>query len=67
MNGVRRLSAYQDTLEREILAFELRYTCDDCAHFDPEKSRCAHGYPTEPHRRTAEAEVVFCKEFELGT
>jgi hypothetical protein len=43
--------------------------CEDCALFDeaqPERARCAHGYPTAPHRRpTAEGTPVnFCKDFE---
>ncbi len=49
----------------------LRFTCDDCAMFDPERARCAHGYPTEEHRRARyerepDAPIVFCKEFDLA-
>lgn len=50
-------------------AHHLRMHCEDCALFDaaqPERTRCAHGYPTEPHRRpSAEgAPINFCKDFE---
>ena len=53
-------------LAREMIRFDLRFTCEDCAHFDEAHERCAHGYPTLPHRRGASTElVIFCKEFEL--
>ena len=48
---------------------ELRFTCDDCAHFDPSAAVCAHGYPVAPHRPSEVVigtVVIFCKEFELG-
>jgi hypothetical protein len=52
--------------EREACA--LRFTCDDCAHFDAERERCAHEYPTDEHRRARyedpRALLVFCKEWE---
>ncbi|MBX7195974.1 MAG: hypothetical protein K1X94_28220 [Sandaracinaceae bacterium] len=52
--------------ERE--AFDLRMSCEDCALFDDARAACAHGYPTEPHRRPADwsthREVQFCKDFE---
>jgi hypothetical protein len=56
-------------LVEEARASALRFRCDDCAHFDDEGERCAHGYPIAPHRPAALAPgvvVVFCKEFELG-
>ncbi len=52
----------------------LRFTCEDCGHFDPRHEACRHEWPTEAHRRAryeaplpaSEAvEVTFCKEFEL--
>jgi hypothetical protein len=53
--------------ERE--RFALRFTCEHCAHFDPDRERCAHGYPTAEHRLARyddeTAPVVFCKEWEL--
>jgi hypothetical protein len=51
-------------LREQIERFQLRFTCDDCAHFDRDGEACAHGYPTEEHRRPR-AMVVFCKEFAL--
>lgn len=51
----------------EAKEFSLRFTCDDCAHFDGE--RCAHGYP-EGERRDRSVregdEIAFCKEFEAS-
>jgi hypothetical protein len=56
-----------ERLREEASRFALRFACDDCAHFDAARSRCHHEYPAAP-RRTAldEAELSFCKEFELG-
>jgi len=54
---------------REANTFELRCTCDWCAAFDSEHTRCAYGYATEPHRHlpmAVDQEFVFCKAFELG-
>ena len=49
--------------------FVLRFTCEDCALFDPELQRCAHGFPTDEHRdahyASREAPLVFCKDFEM--
>lgn len=55
--------------QRDRQRFALRFTCEDCALFDPEHESCSHGYPTEEHRRayyeSREALLVFCKDFEL--
>lgn len=54
-------------LREEARRLLFLFRCDDCAAFDPTRERCAHGYPTEPHRRTLDAdEIVFCKEFDAG-
>jgi hypothetical protein len=52
----------------EVRRFELRFTCESCAHYDPELRTCGNGYPVEPHRERPLAllgDWVFCKEFEL--
>lgn len=54
--------------ERERYA--LKFTCEDCTHFDAPKSRCAHEYPNKMHLRAAfepgaEVHAMFCKEFEF--
>jgi hypothetical protein len=57
-----------DQLRREASEFRLRFTCEDCAHFAPERGACAHGYPNEAHRSldlTVVEACEFCKEFEL--
>ena len=57
-----------ETLRRQAAEFGLLYRCDDCAHFEAERARCSHGYPTEPHRKRLEdgGFIVFCKEFDAG-
>jgi hypothetical protein len=58
--------------EEERARFELRFCCEDCAHFDGAEGTCRHDWPTELHRRARYLsdprevrDVVFCKEFEL--
>ena len=53
--------------DEESVRFELRFCCEDCGHFDRLTQGCAHGWPSELHRRqtTDEAQIDFCKEFEL--
>ena len=49
----------------EVRRFDLRFACDDCAHFEPE--RCLHGYPLGERRARVLSvgdHVEFCKEFE---
>ena len=54
-------------LDEEAARFGLVRHCEDCALFDPERDKCAHGYPTEQHRKNAsEKLVVFCKDFEAA-
>ncbi|HEY8429927.1 MAG TPA: hypothetical protein VIL20_16205 [Sandaracinaceae bacterium] len=52
--------------ERSRLGF--RFTCEDCAFFDPAAESCSHGYPTGEHRAARyedpSAGLVFCKEWE---
>jgi hypothetical protein len=49
--------------------YALRFTCEDCALFDPCAERCSHGFPTDEHRlrhyARRDAPLVFCKDFEL--
>lgn len=62
------ITRVDSVLVEEAARFALSFTCDRCAHFDPERRTCANGYPAEPHRDvTLEVggEVLFCKEFEL--
>jgi hypothetical protein len=42
----RRLPAFR----AERMRFELRFTCEHCTYFHPERERCTHGYPTAEHR-----------------
>ncbi|MGZ3416603.1 MAG: hypothetical protein ACXVEF_24950 [Polyangiales bacterium] len=53
-------------LLEEARRWELRFTCDECAHFQGD--RCAHGWPEGERSRTLrEGETIaFCKEFEGG-
>jgi len=52
----------------EVRKYRLRFSCPDCAHFQPETRTCSNGYPVEPHLITDLAPgsvVIFCKSFEL--
>jgi hypothetical protein len=52
----------------EIDRVKLRFACEDCAMFDPEREKCAHGYPTHEHRAAHidRGELVFCKDWDLA-
>lgn len=54
----------------ERARFALRFTCEDCAQWDPDHDACAHGYPTGDHRlpryADPDAMVIFCKDFQLA-
>jgi hypothetical protein len=59
-----------EQLVREIADYELRFTCEHCAHRIPGYG-CAHDWPSADHERAPDAhsigkELVFCKEFDLG-
>jgi hypothetical protein len=56
-----------DRLRSEVQRFRLRFTCEHCAHFDPELTECSQGYPADEHRDPrleGRSELVFCKMFE---
>ncbi len=56
-------------LRYEAATLALRFGCESCAHFDPERGRCGNGYPNEAHRGIdlgAVESLEFCKEFELA-
>ena len=61
-------------LTTEVARFSLRFACDDCVHFSPEREpTCGHGWPIRLRRDaitptpTGGGEPVeFCKEFELA-
>ncbi|MCX7809135.1 MAG: hypothetical protein N2515_11070 [Deltaproteobacteria bacterium] len=54
----------------EARRYHLRMHCEECALFDDERGLCAHGYPTEPHRKVPSLEEIneirFCKHFEAA-
>ncbi len=63
------LSRVDDRFRQEARRFVLRFTCDVCAHFDPDRAACSHGYPAEQHCSIDPDRVTdlsFCKLFELG-
>jgi hypothetical protein len=54
-------------LRQEARRFNLRYGCEHCVAFDPERGLCAHCYPNAEHwgvDLVVAHQVVFCKEFE---
>lgn len=63
-------TAIDATFFEEHARFAFAHACEDCVYHDPERDRCAHGYPDATHRRAAFApegprDGMFCKEFEL--
>ncbi len=57
-----------DRFREEASHFALRFTCDVCAHFDPDQGGCSDGYPVEQHWHIDPervTELSFCKLFEL--
>ena len=60
------LTPVNDQLRREIANYKLRFACEHCGAWDPEKDACAEGYPTAPHRERMlnESALAFCKAFE---
>jgi hypothetical protein len=56
-----------ERLRHEVARFELRFACDDCAHFDAGAARCSLDYPAAPRRDAMQGtEIELCKSFELG-
>ena len=58
-----------DELCREAALYQLRFGCEHCAHFDPDRRTCAEGFPNGPHlgvRLEESAFLEFCKSFELA-
>ncbi len=61
----------QDALFREEASrYQLKWNCEDCCRFMEAEASCAHGFPTEKHRKARyldpDAGLHFCKEFELA-
>ena len=59
----------QPCFREQRARFALRFTCEHCALWDEQRDLCAHGFPTAEHRdrhyEQPDAEIVFCKDFEL--
>lgn len=56
-------------LRAEVERWSLVFTCDRCAHFEPDSGSCANGYPNADHRSASldgRETLEFCKEFELA-
>lgn len=58
-----------DIFRREAREKRLRFTCEDCVHWDPDLD-CAHGYPSRFHRAARyedpASDLRFCKDFDLA-
>lgn len=56
-----------ERFHREVAQHRVALYCEECVLFDAARG-CAHGYPTEPHRKPTANEVrewvFFCKDFE---
>lgn len=63
--------AMNERFREEQQRFSLKASCEHCAYFCPNTTRCAMLYPVEPHReeafsRAEEGErIYFCKMFEV--
>jgi len=68
--------AVDERLLREAHRFALRFACDDCAHFDPDREQCSLRFEPAPRRdalRPGRGEAArgdggvleLCKTFEL--
>ena len=64
--------AFNKCFDEQRKQFSFCFTCEDCAHFDPDREVCLHGYPNHMHRLTYYAgakkpqTILFCKDFDLG-
>lgn len=55
-------------LRRQATDFQLRFTCESCAHYAVDAKTCVNGYPNAAHRAvelSLSDEIEFCKEYEL--
>lgn len=58
-----------EVLIEEAARYELRFTCESCAHFESTRGNCSLEYPNDMHRSRALSAgdaVIFCKAFELA-
>ena len=56
-------------LRLEAERYSLRFGCEQCVAFDPDRGVCVHAYPNEDHvgiDLSKVDSVVFCKQFEVG-
>jgi hypothetical protein len=63
------ITRVDERLRQEAERFSFRFGCEACMAFDPEKIRCAHGYPNQDHLGvdlSRVEQIVFCKEFEVA-
>ena len=69
-NPLEQAIIHEEFLE-EAAKHDLRFRCDDCAHFDAAAERCTFGHPTVEMRDGSTWVLgprggwMFCKEFEL--
>ena len=55
-------------LREDIESYALKYSCEDCAHFESASRSCSLGFVPTPHLARAIEPgdtIVFCKTFEL--
>ncbi len=52
----------------DLAAYDFKFCCEDCAHYEPATLECSLGYCSATHRARPidlGSTVVFCKAFEL--
>lgn len=56
----------------DFLKYDFRFACEDCSHFDPEKTACTIGYDpshhlkkTQTHQYLLAGNMAFCRFLEI--
>ncbi|MGE0633603.1 MAG: hypothetical protein AB7O96_14415 [Pseudobdellovibrionaceae bacterium] len=67
------ISIKADTVNpADFLKYEMRSSCEECTHFNPENGKCTLGYVTKYHRKEQQladylltGKMVFCRFHEI--
>jgi hypothetical protein len=62
------ITVIDERLHSDIQVYALKYSCENCIHFEQQRGGCSLGFVPGPHRARAIEPgdtIVFCKTFEL--
>ena len=69
---IRRSIKLDRVQAADLLAYDFRFACEDCSHFDSEGESCTIGYPSAPHRKKQQlalfnrvGHMAFCRFMEV--